>query len=100
MERNLFFRLIMLTMIAAMILVVSGGVFAEEPAQPAAGEKKTSESEYQANINQIAFIVKYDKNKDGKVDNKEFTGIHFSDMDKNGDGFIEPHEAPEGKTAY
>ena len=83
-----------------MIWVLSGGVFAEEHKKPAAGEKKTSEVEYKVNINQIAFIVKYDKNGDGKVDNKEFTGIHFSDMDKNGDGFIEPHEAPEGETAY
>lgn len=83
-----------------MILVGSGDVFAEEPAKPAVEEEKSSEGEYQVNINQIAFIVKYDKNGDGKVDKKEFTGIHFSNMDKNGDGFIEPHEAPEGETAY
>ena len=52
------------------------------------------------NANQIAFIVKLDKDKDGKLSNEEFTGSHFSNFDKNGDGFIEPHEAPEGKTAY
>jgi Ca2+-binding EF-hand superfamily protein len=52
------------------------------------------------NANQIAFIVKFDKDKDGKLSNKEFTGRHFSDLDKNGDGFIEAHEAPEGETAY
>ena len=63
-----------------------------EPA-PAEEKKKT------ANTNQIAFIVKYDKNGDGKVDKKEFTGEHFAVYDKNSDGFIEPHEAPEGQTA-
>lgn len=64
-----------------------------EPAPPE--EKKDG-----VNINQIAFVVKYDKNGDGKVDNEEFTGSHFKNMDKNGDGFIEQHEAPEGQTAY
>ena len=96
MEKHLFFRVILVTMISALLFTFSGGGFAEEPAK----EGKTSEGEYKANINQIAFIVKYDKDGNGKVDNKEFTGIHFSSMDKNGDGFIEPHEAPEGKTAY
>lgn len=64
-----------------------------EPAPP--GEKK-----YSVNTNQIAFIVKFDKNKDGKLDKTEFTGQHFPVYDKNGDGFIEVHEAPEGETAY
>ena len=52
------------------------------------------------NANQIAFIVKFDKDKDGKLSKEEFTGTHFSQFDKNGDGFIEVHEAPEGETAY
>jgi hypothetical protein len=56
--------------------------------------------EYSVNANQIAFIVKFDENKDGKLSNEEFTGSHFSEFDENGDGFIEPHEAPEGETAY
>jgi hypothetical protein len=55
---------------------------------------------YTVNTNQIAFIVKFDKNQDGKVDNTEFTGVHFPVYDANSDGFIEPHEAPEGQTAY
>ena len=96
MERHIFFRVILMTVLSDLLLTFSGVSFAEEPAK----EGKTSEGEYKANINQIAFIVKYDKDGNGKVDNKEFTGIHFSNMDKNGDGFIEPHEAPEGKTAY
>ena len=51
-------------------------------------------------VNQVAFIVKFDKDQDGKLSNKEFTGIHFSVYDKNGDGYIEVEEAPEGETAY
>ncbi|MFC1868808.1 hypothetical protein ACFL0H_11835 [Thermodesulfobacteriota bacterium] len=61
---------------------------------------KSSEIKHSFNANQIAFIVKFDKNEDGKLDNTEFTGSHFPVYDKNGDGFIEAHEAPEGKTAY
>lgn len=52
------------------------------------------------NTNQIAFIAKFDKNQDGKVDNTEFTGQHFPVYDANSDGFIEPLEAPAGQTAY
>ncbi|MBN1627364.1 MAG: hypothetical protein JW944_12650 [Deltaproteobacteria bacterium] len=52
------------------------------------------------NTNQIAFIAKFDKNQDGKVDNTEFTGVHFPVYDANSDGFIEPLEAPAGQTAY
>jgi hypothetical protein len=52
------------------------------------------------NTNQIAFIAKFDTNQDGKVDNTEFTGVHFPVYDVNSDGFIEPMEAPEGETAY
>lgn len=50
--------------------------------------------------NQVAFIVKFDKDQDGKLSNKEFTGIHFPVYDKNSDGYIEVHEAPAGETAY
>ena len=64
-----------------------------EPA-PSAEEKKG------VTANQVAFIVKFDKDQDGKLSNKEFTGIHFPVYDKNGDGFIEVHEAPAGETAY
>ena len=49
---------------------------------------------------QVAFIVKFDKDQDGKLSRDEFTGVHFAVYDKNGDGFIEPQEAPEGETAY
>ena len=52
------------------------------------------------NTNQIAFVAKFDTNQDGKVDNTEFTGIHFPVYDANSDGFIEPMEAPEADTAY
>jgi len=52
------------------------------------------------NTNQIAFIAKFDKDQNGKVDNKEFTGEHFPVYDANSDGFIEPLEAPAGATAY
>jgi len=68
----------------------------EDPAESA----PPSGDEHEVNINQIAFIVKFDKNGDGKLDNKEFTGSHFPQYDKNGDGFIEAHEAPAGETAY
>jgi Ca2+-binding EF-hand superfamily protein len=49
---------------------------------------------------QIAFIVKYDKNQDGKLSRDEFPGKFFDVYDRNHDGFIEPEEAPSGKTAY
>jgi hypothetical protein len=65
-----------------------------------APKAKSSKIKHRFNANQIAFIVKFDKNEDGKLDNTEFTGSHFSVFDKNGDGFIEVHEAPEGETAY
>ena len=61
---------------------------------------KSPEVKRRFNANQIAFIVKFDKNEDGKLDKSEFTGEHFPVYDKNGDGFIEVHEAPEGETAY
>jgi hypothetical protein len=45
-----------------------------------------------------AFIRRLDKDGDGKVSRKEFDGParHFDDFDKNGDGFIDASEAPEG----
>jgi Ca2+-binding EF-hand superfamily protein len=52
------------------------------------------------NANQIAFVVKFDKDQDGKLSKEEFTGAHFTVYDRNGDGFIEAEEAPEGQTAY
>jgi len=64
-----------------------------EPAPPMEEEKGIT-------ANQVAFIVKFDKNQDGKLSKEEFTGIHFSVYDKNGDGFIEVEEAPSGETAY
>jgi len=44
------------------------------------------------------FIRRLDKDGDGKVSRKEFDGParHFDDFDKNGDGFIDESEAPEG----
>ncbi|MCP4154014.1 MAG: calcium-binding protein, partial [bacterium] len=44
------------------------------------------------------FILRLDKDKDGKVSKSEFDGpkLHFKDFDKNGDGFIEKSEAPTG----
>ena len=64
--------------------------------EPAPAERK----KYSVTAKQIAFIAKYDKDKDLKVSNNEFVDSNFSIYDKNGDGFIEPHEAPEGETAY
>jgi hypothetical protein len=49
---------------------------------------------------QIAFIVKFDKDQDGKLSKDEFTGAHFEVYDRNGNGFIEPEEAPEAQTGY
>lgn len=72
----------------------------EAPLKEGESEAAPEEKKFSVNINQMAFIVKFDTNKDGKVDKTEFTGIHFPVFDKNGDGFIEPDEAPEGETAY
>jgi hypothetical protein len=49
---------------------------------------------------QIAFIVKYDADEDGKVSYEEFPRPHFPYYDYNGDGFIEPIEAPGAEAAY
>ncbi len=100
MTNNLFNKLILSIAISAIVILANGDVFANEPATPPAEEKQSSEEEHQVNINQIAFIVKFDQDGNGMVDDKEFTGGHFPSMDKNSDGFIEPHEAPEGETAY
>lgn len=72
----------------------------EAPIKEGESEAAPEEKKFSVNINQMAFIVKFDTNKDGKIDNTEFTGVHFPVYDKNGDGFIEPDEAPEGETAY
>ena len=49
---------------------------------------------------QIAFIVKFDKDQDGKLSSDEFTGAHFEVYDRNKNGFIEPEEAPEEQIGY
>ncbi len=64
-----------------------------EPAPP-------EEEKGGATVQQIAFIVKFDKDQDGKLSKTEFTGNYFSVYDRNGDGYIEAVEAPSGKTAY
>lgn len=58
-----------------------------EPAPP-------KEKKFKITSKQIVFIAKYDKNNDLKISKKEYKGLDFSQFDKNGDGFIEPHEAP------
>jgi hypothetical protein len=63
----------------------------EEGSEPAPPEEK----KFSVTSKQIAFIAKYDKDKDLKVSNKEFTGPEFSTYDKNGNGYIEPSEAPK-----
>lgn len=77
-----------------LVLMFSGSSLAQQAQGEAPAVKK------KMTASQIAFIVKFDKNEDGKLDNKEFTGSHFPVYDQNGDGFIEVHEAPEGATAY
>ena len=64
-----------------------------EPAPPE-GEKQGVTAQ------QAAFIVKFDKDQDGKLSKTEFIGNYFSVYDRNGDGYIEGEEAPSGKTAY
>ena len=63
----------------------------EGESEPAPPEGK----KYSVSAKQIVFIGKYDKDKDLKVSIKEFVGSDFSKYDKNGDGYIEPHEAPK-----
>ncbi|MCD4721940.1 MAG: hypothetical protein K8S13_19075 [Desulfobacula sp.] len=100
MKKNLLNKIFLTAVISALLLIFSPGGFAQEAAKPDEGDGEAPDIEYEVNINQIAFIVKYDTDGNGKVDTKEFIGKHFKNMDKNGDGFIEPHEAPEGQTAY
>ena len=64
------------------------------PSEPAPKERKGPTAA------QVAFVVQFDKNQDGKLSEQEYTGAYFSVYDKNGDGFIEPEEAPEAKAAY
>lgn len=61
------------------------------PSEPAPKEKT------EPTASQIAFVVKFDKDQDGKLSEKEYTGPYFSVYDRNGDGFIEALEAPEEK---
>lgn len=61
------------------------------PSEPAPKEKT------EPTAGQIAFVVKFDKDQDGKLSKEEYTGAYFSVYDRNGDGFIEPMEAPEEK---
>jgi hypothetical protein len=70
---------------------VKGGT--SEPAPPEQPKKEPTAA-------QFAFIVKYDKNQDGKLSCKEYQGKFFDVYDRNRDGFLEPTEAPAGKTAY
>jgi len=102
MKKNPRFNFIVVAVISVSLAIFSGSVFAAEPAKPkpAGLESQPPDAKKKPNMNQIAFIAKFDKNGDGKVDRTEFTGSHFPTFDKNGDGFIEPHEAPEGQTAY
>jgi len=90
---NRLLSFIFITSIVVLVLVFTGNSFAQSKTKSAEVKKKMTAS-------QIAFIVKFDKNEDGKLDNTEFTGSHFPVYDKNSDGFIEVHEAPEGATAY
>ena len=89
-----------------MILIFSGSSFAQSERDRAKGKKgrKGGSREpggyVEGGIAGIDFMKKFDFDKDGKVDNKEFTGQHFPVYDKNSDGFIEAHEAPQGETAY
>jgi hypothetical protein len=66
----------------------------DDPSEPAPPERKGP------TVAQVAFVAKFDKDKDGKLSAQEYTGPHFSVYDRNGDGFIEPEEAPEAKAAY
>jgi hypothetical protein len=96
------FRIIAVALMCASILAFGGSLFAAEQAKPkpAGTESQPADAKKKPNMNQMAFIAKFDKNGDGRVDKTEFTGSHFSTFDKNGDGFIDPWEAPEGQTAY
>lgn len=44
------------------------------------------------------FIQRHDRNSDGKISKSEFKGpqAHFSDFDKDGDGYVTETEAPTG----
>ncbi len=103
MRKRFFSKTVLVAVISAWMLAFGGSVFAADPAKPekpAGKESRPSDAPKKPNMNQIAFIAKFDKNGDGRVDRTEFTGEHFPVFDKNGDGFIDPLEAPEGQTAY
>ena len=46
----------------------------------------------------MGFVDRLDNDGDGKVSSSEFDGPsnHFSDFDKNNDGFITKDESPKG----
>ncbi|MBW1804954.1 MAG: hypothetical protein JRJ06_01025 [Deltaproteobacteria bacterium] len=93
MSERKYLSFVVVACIFLLTLAFIGNSFAQSETKSSGVKKKMTAS-------QIAFIVKFDKNEDGKLDNTEFTGSHFPVYDKNSDGFIEVTEAPEGATAY
>ncbi|MBW1766986.1 MAG: hypothetical protein JRJ02_07870 [Deltaproteobacteria bacterium] len=93
MSERKYLNFVVVTGIFLLTLAFIGNSFAQSETKSSGVKKKMTAS-------QIAFIVKFDKNEDGKLDKAEFTGSHFPVYDKNSDGFIEVTEAPEGATAY
>jgi len=77
--------------------VRGGGVklVAEPPAstRPAAGKEPRP-----ANPHGRRFVQRLDRNRDGKVSAAEFDGPqhHFRILDRNHDGYLDEHEAPQG----
>jgi hypothetical protein len=48
---------------------------------------------------QVAFVVKFHRDRDEKPSKDEFESVHFPVNDRNGDGLMEAVEAPEDRIA-
>lgn len=74
-----------------MVVMMAAGALARPPSGGThGGDGKPPEG--------AGFVERLDRDRDGKVSRNEFDGPaeHFSDFDKNGDGYINEKEAPKG----
>lgn len=77
----------MKTRLMIILLIAAGAVMAQSESD---GQRKPPTA--------AEFIQKLDKDGDGKVSKAEFDGPaeHFTQCDKNSDGYISEDEAPKG----
>ncbi len=88
MKNNSVFQ-ISIVIIVSTLMIICAACSTKEPVADNQGKAKANQGKAKA------FFEKFDKNKDGKVTEKEFPGP-FERFDLNKDGIIDADEAPEG----